>query len=135
MATEVDIAEDNFKSSPYNIPKEELEQDSWTEECLIDEVFLCLAGAKTVVKHNGKSITIRKYYNQALRLRPWIAAAYTTPKFVINLYDLTPKIIAEIKALNDPKYILKEAVGRIFENIDFRQYHLSISNVLEVDLK
>jgi hypothetical protein len=51
------------------------------------------------------------------------------------LYDLTPGIIAEIKTLSDPNYVLKEAVGRIFENIDFRQYHLSISKVLEVDLE
>jgi hypothetical protein len=66
---------------------------------------------------------------------PRIAASEPTPKFVINLYDLTPGIIAEIKTLSDPNYVLKEAVGRIFENIDFRQYHLSISKVLEVDLE
>jgi hypothetical protein len=109
----------------------------WTEQCLIDELFLQLARTKQTIKHNNndKSITIRKYYNQALILRPWIAAANPTPKFVINLYDLTPKIIAEIKTLSDPKYVLKEAVGRIFENIDFRQYHLSISKVLEVVLE
>ena len=46
-----------------------------------------------------------------------------------NLYDLTPRIIAGIKTLNDPKSVLKESVGRIFENIDFRQYHLSIKSI------
>jgi hypothetical protein len=106
-----------------------------TEEWLIDELFLQLASTKEIIKHNEKSVTIRKYYNQALVLRPWIAVAQPPPKFVINLYDLTPRIIVEIKTLKDPKYVLKEAVGRIFENTDFRQYHLSISKVLEVELK
>jgi hypothetical protein len=106
-----------------------------TEACLIDELFLQLASTKQTIKHNDKCVTVRKYYNQALVLRPWIAVAVPTPKFVINSYDLTPKITAEIKPLNESKYVLKEAVGRIFENIDFRQYHLSISRVLEVDLE
>ena len=107
----------------------------WTKQCLIDELFLQLAGTKQIIKHNDKSVTIRKYYNQAHRLRPWIAAANPTPKFVINLCDLTPRIIAEIKTLEDSKYVLKQAIGRIFENIDFRQYHLSISKVLGVLLE
>jgi hypothetical protein len=111
-----------------------VDPDFWTEQYLIEELFLQLAGTEQTIKHNDKSVTIRKYYNQAIRLRPWIAVADPTPKFVVNLCDLTPKIIAEIKTLNNPKYILKEAVGRIFENIDFRLYHLSISKVLEVDL-
>ena len=106
-----------------------------TEACITDELFLQLAQTKQTIKHNDRSITIRKYYNQALVLRPWIAVAVPMPKFVINSYDLTPKIISEIKILEDPKYVLKEAVGRIFENIDFRQYHLSISKVLEVVLE
>jgi hypothetical protein len=106
-----------------------------TEQCLIDELFLQLAATKQTIKHNDKAVTIQKYYNQALALRPWIAAAYPTLKFVINSCDLIPRIIAEIKTLNDPKYVLKEAVGRIFENINFRQYHLSISKVLEVVLE
>ena len=134
MATEVDIAEDNFKSSLYSISKEELEQDSWTEECLIDEVFLSLAGTKSAVKHNDKSITIHKYYNQAYRLGKWIIIAKSVPDFIVNMSDLTPRIIDELKALDDPGYVLKSAVGRIFENVDSRRYHLSIARKLRVRL-
>jgi hypothetical protein len=135
MATDVDIAEDNFNSPLYNIPKEQLEQDLWTEECLIDEVFLRLAGTKSAVEHNDKSITIHKYYNQAHRLGKWICIAKPVPVFIVNISDLTPRIIAELKALDDPEYVLKSAVGRIFENIDFRQYHLSIAAKLKVRLQ
>ena len=79
-----------------------------TEACLIDELFLQLASTKQTIKDNDRSITIRKYHNQALVLRPWITVAIPTPKFVINSYDLTLKIISEIKILEDPKYVLKE---------------------------
>src|SRR5205809_473137 len=47
----------------------------WTEQWLIDEIFLQLAGTKQTIKHNDKSVTIHKYYNQALGLRAWIAVA------------------------------------------------------------
>jgi hypothetical protein len=135
MATEVDIAEDNFKSSGSNTPLEkELKQDSWTEECLIDELFLLLAGTKTVVEHRDKSITVHKYYNQAHRLGEWIRIAKPVPDFIVNFSDLTPRIIAELKALDDPEYVLKSAVGRIFENIDSRWCHLSIARKLKVRL-
>jgi hypothetical protein len=111
--------------------------DCWTEEYLIDELFLQLAGIKEAIKHNGKSITVHKYYHQAYRLKKWIPIAKPTPEFIVNLSDLTTKIISELKELDKEgsKYVLKQAVGRIFENIDYRQYHLSIARNLEVILK
>jgi hypothetical protein len=48
---------------------------------------------------------------------------------------LAPKIIRELYDLDIRKYVLKEAVGRIFEDIDSELYHNSISRVLEVKLK
>jgi hypothetical protein len=48
--------------------------------------------------------------------------------------DLTTRIIAELRSLDDPQDVLKQAVGRIFENIDSRQYHLSIARKLKVRL-
>jgi len=112
----------------------EEEREYWTEECLIDEAFLQLAGTKAIVKNGGKRISIYKYYNQAFRLRNWITIAKPTPEFIINISDLTPRIYAEIKALKKEgyEYVLKQAVGRIFENIDPRQCHLSIARKLKV---
>jgi hypothetical protein len=118
------------------------DNDAWTEEFLIDELFLQLVGTKMIVKHNdGKCITVHKYYNQAYRLRKWIPIATKKPipaetEFVINLSDLTTRIISELKALDKEgsQYVLKQAVGRIFENIDSRQHHLSIARKLKVRL-
>jgi hypothetical protein len=57
------------------------------------------------------------------------------PVFVVNVSDLSARIVTKLKILDDPQIVLKQAVGRIFENIDFRQYHLSIGKVLEVVLE
>jgi hypothetical protein len=135
LATEVDTDEDNFKSSDcLTCAEPELREDLWTEECLIDELFLLLAATKKIVKQNDKFITVYKYYTQARQLMEWIRIANPTPEFIVNISDLTPRIISELKALDDPRYVLKSAVGRIFENIDPRRYHLSIARKLKVRL-
>jgi hypothetical protein len=50
---------------------------------------------------------------------------------------LTHKIIKELYDLDieSRRYVLKHAVGRIFEDINSDLYHNSISKVLEVKLK
>jgi hypothetical protein len=110
--------------------------DRFTEARLIDELFLELATTKSIVSHNGTcGITVHKYYNQALALRKWIPIARPVPEFVVNMSDLSSRVIAELKVLNDAQTVLKQAVGRVFENIDSVQYHLSIAILLEVVLK
>jgi hypothetical protein len=118
------------------ITDEELShREYWTEECLIDELFLQLAFTKQTILHNDKSITVHKYYHQALALRKWIPIARPAPAFVVDISDLSARTVAELKVLNDPQTVLKQSVGRIFENIDTRQYYLSIAQFLEVVLK
>jgi hypothetical protein len=112
--------------------------DYWTEECLIDEISLQPAIIRQIIKHNRScGVTVYKYYSQAFQLLKWIPIAKPTPDFIVNVFDLNTRIIAELKALDKKgsQYVLKQAVGRIFENIDFRQYHLSIARNLEVTLK
>ena len=110
--------------------------ERWSEAYLIDELFLQLATTKSVVSHNGRcGIIIHKYFDQALALRKWIPIAKPVPKFVINLSDLSTRLVAELRCLENPEDVLKEAVGRIFENIDARQYHLSIASKLKVRFK
>ena len=57
-------------------------------------------------------------------------------EFVINISDITPAIRKEIESVaNSPKilqYILTQAAGRIFENLDFEYYHLSLARNLRV---
>ena len=66
-----------------------------------------------------------------------IGALKPTPAFVISLSDLTPKLIREINELDNQTrgYVLRQAVGRIFEDLDSKLYHDSISKVLVVKLE
>ena len=50
--------------------------------------------------------------------------------------DLLPELLKELSILDkkDRKFVLKQAVGRIFEDINSELYHNSISRVLEVRL-
>lgn len=109
--------------------------ERWSEQCLIDELFLELATTKSLVSHNGRcGITVYKYYNQAIALLKWIPIARPVPKFVVDMSDLSARVISELKVLNNSQIILKQAAGRIFENIDERQYRLSIASKLKVRL-
>jgi hypothetical protein len=56
--------------------------------------------------------------------------------FKVSLSHISPEIIYELSQLNgkDRKYVLKQAVGRLFEDINFDLYHDSISANLEVVL-
>jgi hypothetical protein len=114
----------------------EEEREYWTIEYLVDKLFLRIAGTKEIVNHKDKKVTIYKYYNQAFRLLNWISIANPTPEFIINVSDLTPRIVTELKALGNEtyNYVIRQAVGRIFENIDSKQYHISIARKLKVRL-
>jgi hypothetical protein len=58
------------------------------------------------------------------------------PPFKVSLSHLSSEIIYELSQLNDKdrSFVLKQAVGRIFEDINFDLYHNSISPNLEVFL-
>jgi len=110
--------------------------ERWTEECLIDTLFLELATTKSLVSHNRRcGIIIHKYYNQAFALYKWIPIARPAPKFLVDSSDLSTRVLAELKVLKNPQVVLKQAVGRIFENIDAPYYHMAVASALEVVLK
>ncbi len=118
-------------------------EDLWTTEAFIDELFLCLAGVKEIITNDesyGKQITVRKYYRQARDLMKWIPVAKPSPRFVVYFSDLTPNVKDRLDELartykDTLTYILKQSVGRIFENLDFDYYHLSIARNLKVRLE
>ena len=58
------------------------------------------------------------------------------PPFKVSLSHLSEEIIYELSQLdkNDRKFVLKQAVSRIFEDINFNLYHDSISANLKVIL-
>lgn len=86
-----------------------VERQWWTEAYVIDQLFLRLA----TTKYNSHSstrdcgITVYKYYNQALRLRKYIPLIPpNTPEakqveFIVNLSDLSSRLVKELQALDD----------------------------------
>jgi hypothetical protein len=110
---------------PHQIPV----TAAWTTNHIIDRLKQRLA---SVVD----SFDNRRYYLQALN---YLKAGVfkPVPAFVVNLSDLTPKLIDELYQLDnyDRRFVLKQAVGRIFEDVNFELYHNSISKVLDVRLE
>jgi hypothetical protein len=111
-----------------------IEADSrWTTNCLVERFKLELA---RVVVEKRDQLDNRKYYNQAHNLLK-IGALKPTPFFIVYLSDLSPELIKELHGLDskDRQFVLKQAVGRIFEDINATLYHNSISRVLRVKLQ
>ena len=80
-------------------------------------------------------ISNRHYVNQAFHYLK-IGILRPIPEFLVSLSDLTPKLIQELANLDKKEryFVLKQAVGRIFEDINSELYHNSISRVLNVRL-
>jgi hypothetical protein len=115
----------------------EEQREYWSLNYLVEEIFLKIAPLRILVNHNGKQISIYKYYSQALRLKKWIPIAKAPVEFVINASDLTVRILAELKVLGpeESQQVLKLAVSQIFENIAGpRNTHRSIVRNLRVRL-
>jgi hypothetical protein len=115
-------------------------EELWSRECLVDELFLCLARKREeITLSRGKTIRIRSYYCQARELMKWLPIARPAPGFVINASDLSRKVIEELEVRadnpDDIGYILRQAVGRIFENLNDDYYHRSIARSLKVRLE
>jgi hypothetical protein len=113
--------------------------EHWTTERLGDELILSLCDCRfyTVDEKTGHIQIRYKYYEQAQYLFRRIPLWKPTPPFVIYLDDLTPKITHELEELHksDPhvlQYVLKMAVGAIFENIDLKYYHRSVARNLKI---
>jgi hypothetical protein len=107
----------------------------WSTNYLIDRLKQRLASVVDTFDN-------RTYYFQALNHLYIGACEYndndgkTVPYFVIYTSDLTPRLSKELSQLNDTErnFVLKQAVGRLFEDINFQLYHNSISRVLKVRL-
>jgi len=118
----------------------------WTNECTIEEVYYDLVGVKieaTALEYFGghKTFHYRKYVAQARELIKWIPINIKPQPFKINISDLSPEVQQhlEYEYKNSDEetfnYILRQAVGRIFESLAFRLYHRSIAKKLAVKLK
>jgi hypothetical protein len=103
----------------------------WTTAALEDELTFCLCSVNLyVIKEDTKEIHIsHKYYDQAESIIYRINVWQPPPVFVINVSDLTLRLNKELKKLMISPEALNgvviQSIGRIFENIDERYYHLS----------
>ncbi len=113
-----------------------------TTNYLIDRLKVILAtttGVKAVIHRpwlEEKRLEIfgdRKYYNQAFDLLN-IGRLDPVPYFIINLSDLPKPLRSELSSLDKESrnFILKQAVGRIFEDVNADLFHNSISRILKV---
>jgi hypothetical protein len=139
----------SISSSPSSVYyQEEDDNDNaaeWTSDYLIDRLKQFLAAIEnTSITEDEKRkfhekwgfYESRKYYYQAYNLLK-IGAFKPVLPFIINLSDLTPRLLKELYKLDheDRDYVLRQAVGRIFEDVNFKLYHNSISKVFKVRLE
>jgi hypothetical protein len=104
----------------------------YTLSATIDKIKKVLASVTS-----NEDIEDRLYYYQAYDFQKLgLYKREDVPAFKIKLNHLPHDIIYEISTFdaNTRRFVLKQAVSRIFEDINFDLYHNSISNRLEVSL-
>jgi hypothetical protein len=101
--------------------------DELTIEATVDELYLCLMKQKCSF-----------YERQASELIYKIPIYKPTPIFEIKISDLNDQVKKELNYRWNYKpnidYILKEAVSRIFANLNERYFLLSVKPLLKVRL-
>lgn len=111
-----------------------------SENYLVTSLKMYLASVNLSTNSNelkhGTVFDSRKYYNQCYQfLKIGTLPDDKVPSYLIDISDLSSELIKELSMLDlsARKYVLKQAVGRLFEDINAKLYHNSISQVLKVD--
>jgi hypothetical protein len=129
---------------------EDKDEPQWSDACLVDNLKHHLATVKLSKSKtptdlldtpNDKFnkyfclISNRHYVNHAFHYLK-IGILSHIPEFLISLSDLSPELVKELVSVDKKTrdFVLKQAVGRIFEDINAKLYHNSISRVLNVRL-
>ena len=101
--------------------------DQLTIEGTVDELYLCLMKQRSSC-----------YQRQAYDLIYKIPVYKPPPIFEIKISDLNEQVKKELDDRwhykHELNYILKEAVSRIFANVDERYFLLSVKRLLQVRL-
>jgi 16S rRNA G966 N2-methylase RsmD len=137
----IDIDESNFLTSQNRLQQVTVyrypECSAMTDACLVDCLKQNLATITECIKvtNTEKIYDNRKYYNQAHNLLK-IGVFRPVPHFEVSISDLWPILLKALRVLDKRhrSFVLKQAVGRLFEDINSRLYHDSISHVLKVKL-
>jgi hypothetical protein len=113
-----------------------IKHEGWTTERLIDEFYLHLMNYEIQTdKETGRKRS--KYEHAAEDLIYRIPVYQPVPSFIVNMNDLTDKLNEELRNLDDKSLneVMKQAIGRIFENINERYFKLSVKKLLKCELK
>ena len=125
------INEDNI-----SIDKVNQGANRYTISATIEKIKKVLASVKpTDLEENN--IDEREYYYQAYQfLKVGLYKREDAPTFKVKLGHLPDDIIYELSTFdsNTRRFVLKQAISRIFEDINFNLFHDSISSILEVEL-
>jgi hypothetical protein len=109
----------------------------WLTSYLIDHLKQHLATyTESITNNEGETAEVRIYCDQALRLLK-IGGYNPVPPYIIQFSHLTSRLQTELNQLDgiDRIYVLKQAVSRLFEDINIGIYHNSVSRVLRVVLQ
>ena len=112
----------------------ESDRTQYTLSAIIDNINKVLASVKC---DNNTDTKTKTYYLQAYDFQKLgLYKRENAPAFEVKLSDLPHDIIYELVQIDeqDRKFVLKQAVSRIFEDINFDLYHSSISVNLKVML-
>jgi hypothetical protein len=112
----------------------ESDRTRYTLSAIIDNIKKVLSSVKC---NNNTDTKTKTYYLQAYDFQKLgLYKRENAPAFEVKLSDLPHDIIYELVQLDeqDRKFVLKQAVSRIFEDINFDLYHSSISVNLKVML-
>jgi len=102
---------------------------SWTTDRLVEELYLNLMSIR-------RDKTARVYQGQAEHLIYRIPIHKPTPYFIVELSHLSYKVKKELHDLDDKSLdrVMKEAIGRIFENINERYFLLNVKKLLKWEI-
>jgi hypothetical protein len=119
----IDIKQENVAES---------DRTQYTLSAIIDNIKKVLASIKCNNNTDTKTYYLQAYDFQKLGLYK----RENAPAFEVKLRHLPHDIIYELVQLDeqDRKFVLKQAVSSIFEDINFDLYHSSISVNLKVML-
>jgi hypothetical protein len=139
-------------SPPTPIPEEE-HQIHWSLACMIDELIISLLETKAVFcminsnkgfsdrkwveeanrRNNGNGVLRRLYEQQAIYKMYRIPIYRPPPVFIVHLKHLDDRLKQELAKLDkwSKDYVMKEAIGKIFEHVDRRFYYLSAKPLLD----
>lgn len=109
----------------------------WTLSYFKCALFLWLSSIKQTYIENGLEIIVRKYYKIAQDLIYLIPVTMPVSAFPIYIPDLPLNIIDVIRSKKNTKVmkeIILDAVGNIFDNIDYAYSQCSVRKCLKVIL-